>query len=76
MNVPRTGGETAFPKAEPVPVVRHPGKGSALLFYSLLEDGNPDELSLHAPLPVMLGEKWLATLWIWDPQKLDSVEFS
>ena len=30
----------------------HPGKGAAVLFYNLLEDGNSDELSLHGSLPV------------------------
>ena len=30
----------------------HPGKGSAVLFYNLLEDGNGDDLALHAALPV------------------------
>ena len=45
----------------------HPGKGSAVLFYNLLEDGNGDVNSLHAALPVLRGEKWLANLWIWDP---------
>ena len=29
-----------------------PKKGSAVLFYNLLEDGNGDDLALHAALPV------------------------
>ena len=40
-----------------------PRKGSAVLFYNLLEDGNGDDLSLHAALPVWKGEKWLANFW-------------
>lgn len=44
------------------------GKGSAVLFYNLLEDGNGDDLSLHAALPVRQGEKWLANFWVWDPK--------
>jgi prolyl 4-hydroxylase len=49
-----------------------PVKGSAVLFYNLLEDGNGDERSLHAALPVKEGEKWLANLWVWDPKLPDS----
>ena len=45
-----------------------PGKGSAVLFYNLLEDGNGDDLALHAALPVNEGEKWLANFWVWDPK--------
>ena len=45
----------------------HPGLGSAVLFYNLLEDGNTDDTTLHAALPVIEGEKWLANFWIWDP---------
>ena len=39
------------------------------MFYSLLEDGNADDLSLHAALPVKEGEKWLANFWIWDDHR-------
>merc|ERR1712211_484 len=51
------GGDTAFPKAKCTTGVYcntngtlavHPGKGSAVFFYNLLEDGNPDEMSLHS----------------------------
>lgn len=44
-------------------------KGTVAFFYSLLEDGNADELSLHAGTPVTAGEKWIAPLWIWEPIK-------
>ena len=69
----RAGGETSFPKGilyqgdemkQGFKV--HPGKGSAVLFYNLLEDGNGDDLALHAALPVRDGEKWLANFWVWD----------
>lgn len=64
------GGETAFPKAAGGKGLKvHAGKGSALLFYNLLEDGNGDDLSLHAALPVLKGEKWLANFWVWDPHR-------
>ena len=40
-------------------------QGTAALFYNLLVDGNGDDKSLHAALPVHQGEKWLANLWVW-----------
>ena len=43
-----------------------PKKGSAVLFYNLLPDGNGDDLALHAALPCNEGEKWLANFWVWD----------
>jgi prolyl 4-hydroxylase len=71
------GGETAFPKAiitspneggeAPNTGIKiRPKRGMAALFYNLLEDGNGDDLSLHAALPVLEGGKWLANLWLWD----------
>jgi hypothetical protein len=37
----RSGGETAFPKGAGGGGFKvHPGKGAAVLFYNLLEDGN------------------------------------
>ena len=49
------GGETAFPKArEGAGFKVRPTKGSAILFYNLLEDGNGDDLALHAALPVTI----------------------
>jgi prolyl 4-hydroxylase len=51
-----------------MPLKVHPGKGSAVLFYNLLADGNVDELTLHAATPVVHGEKWLANFWVWDPE--------
>ena len=46
-----------------------PVKGTAVLFYNLLEDGNGDDLALHAALPVIKGEKWLANFWVWDAKR-------
>jgi prolyl 4-hydroxylase len=65
------GGETAFPKAPSSAggIKVTPVKGDAVLFYNLLEDGNGDDLSLHAALPVFRGEKWLANFWVWDPKR-------
>mmetsp|Transcript_15844 Transcript_15844/g.23854 ORF Transcript_15844/g.23854 Transcript_15844/m.23854 type:complete len:438 (+) Transcript_15844:133-1446(+) len=68
---PGAGGETAFPKGDDGKggfKVR-PVKGTAVIFYNLLEDGNGDDLALHTALPVTDGEKWLANFWIWDPKK-------
>ena len=67
---PQAGGETAFPKAGTGGGIKvTPVKGDAVLFYNLLEDGNADDLSLHAALPVWRGEKWLANFWVWDPKR-------
>lgn len=65
---PNAGGETAFPLADEKKGFKiHPGEGSVVFFYNLLEDGNGDELTVHTALPVLEGEKWVANLWIWDP---------
>lgn len=61
LNEPEAGGETAFPTAG---VTIEPQAGRAVVFDNLLEDGSPDADSLHAGLPVLQGEKWLATLWL------------
>eukprot|EP00545_Synedropsis_sp_CCMP1620_P002730 CAMPEP_0119007566 /NCGR_PEP_ID=MMETSP1176-20130426/3095_1 /TAXON_ID=265551 /ORGANISM="Synedropsis recta cf, Strain CCMP1620" /LENGTH=485 /DNA_ID=CAMNT_0006959743 /DNA_START=52 /DNA_END=1512 /DNA_ORIENTATION=- len=65
------GGATTFPKwrnAEHTSELKVvPEVGKAVLFYSLLPDGNMDELSQHAAQPVSDGEKWLINLWTWDP---------
>lgn len=72
-----SGGETSFPKGNCDDFKKEigcgfkvtPKKGMAAIFYNLLEDGNGDDLSLHAALPVSSGEKWLANFWIWDPKR-------
>jgi prolyl 4-hydroxylase len=55
------GGETSFPRwvnAETfLPLNVKPEKGKAVLFYSQLPDGNLDDFSHHAALPVTEGEK-------------------
>jgi prolyl 4-hydroxylase len=72
------GGATYFPLAAGGSLQVPPRAGTALLFYNVLPDGNPDERSLHASLPVVVAnnsssdelppEKWIANLWIWDPE--------
>ncbi|KQZ55665.1 hypothetical protein ASD53_14615 [Lysobacter sp. Root559] len=61
LNTVEAGGETEFPVAgariAPLP-------GRAVIFDNLHPDGRPDPDSLHAGLPVLRGEKWLATLWL------------
>jgi hypothetical protein len=34
----------------------HPGAGSVIFFYDMLEDGNGDDRALHASLPKTAGE--------------------
>jgi len=67
-NVHDAGGHTGFPKAYNGLGLRvRPPKGSGVLFYSLLEDGNGDDFSLHAGMPVSVGTKYICNLWVWDP---------
>ena len=69
--VEESGGHTVFPLAvndkhhDGVRVV--PKRGKALLFYNLLPDGNVDDLSQHSSEFLQEGEKWLGTLFVWDP---------
>jgi prolyl 4-hydroxylase len=71
LNEGMQGGETTFPRwmnAETSSDLRiKPELGKAVLFYNQLPDGNMDELSQHAALPVQTSEKYLANMWIWDP---------
>jgi hypothetical protein len=55
------GGETVFPDRD---VTVSPKRGRAVMFRNLRADGSPDPHSLHAGLPVLAGEKWLASCWI------------
>jgi prolyl 4-hydroxylase len=66
----QAGGETSFPKggSDHQGFKVRPRKGHAVLFYNLLEDGNGDDFALHAALPPIEGEKWLANFWVWDPK--------
>ena len=61
LNQPEAGGETEFPVAG---VKVEASAGRAVIFDNLHADGSPDVDSLHAGLPVLRGEKWLATLWL------------
>jgi prolyl 4-hydroxylase len=61
------GGATSFPRWASATTNRElrvePQAGKAVLFYSQLPDGNLDDFSLHAAMPVTQGEKWLINLW-------------
>ena len=61
LNHVEAGGETEFPIAG---AQISPQPGRAVIFDNLFPDGRPDPDSLHAGLPVLRGEKWLATLWL------------
>jgi len=64
------GGTTGFPKANNGRGLRvKPPVGSGVLFYSMMPDGNGDDLSLHAGEPVIKGTKWVCNLWVWDPKR-------
>jgi prolyl 4-hydroxylase len=71
LNEGMEGGETAFPRwrnADTTDGVKAvPQKGKAMIFYMKNPDGNLDDLSQHAAMPVIEGEKWFANLWTWDP---------
>ena len=71
LNEGMKGGQTAFPRWKnghtSNQLLVEPKVGKAVLFYNLLPDGNMDDLSQHAALPVTSGEKWLINLWTWDP---------
>lgn len=55
------GGATYFPQLK---LAIHPKKGSAIWFGYIGSDGVADRRSEHAGLPVLGGEKWIATKWI------------
>jgi len=66
---PERGGATTFPKAaDGAGLAIRPPRGSAVLFYSMMPDGNSDDNSLHAGAPVEEGVKWACNLWVWDPR--------
>ena len=70
LNDDMEGGETSFPlwlNAETTEELKvKPERGKAVLFYSLLPDGNYDERSMHAAMPVTKGEKVCISIQCWD----------
>lgn len=61
LNAVQAGGETHFPDLN---LRVHPQKGAALKFSYGSSSGQPDARTLHAGMPVVEGEKWIATKWI------------
>jgi prolyl 4-hydroxylase len=65
------GGETSFPRwrnAETGKALNiKPEKGKAIIFYMVNPDGNLEDLTHHAGLPVIEGDKYFSNLWIHDP---------
>jgi len=55
------GGESHFPKLN---YKVKPKQGRAVMFRNATDEVTPIFDSLHASLPVVEGEKWLATLWL------------
>lgn len=45
-----------------------PRAGDALLFYSTYPSGELDQHSLHGGCPVVKGEKWVMTKWMWNKE--------
>ena len=62
------GGQTSFPRWRNSETGKSidvkPEKGKAAIFYMKNPDGNLDDLTQHAALPVLEGEKYFANLWI------------
>jgi prolyl 4-hydroxylase len=62
------GGQTSFPRWRNAETSKSidvtPEKGKAMIFYMVNPDGNLEDLSQHAALPVIEGEKFFTNLWI------------
>jgi prolyl 4-hydroxylase len=61
LNTPEEGGATHFPELDLDVKAR---KGSAVYFEYMNKNGQLDSRSLHAGMPVLKGEKWVATKWL------------
>ena len=61
LNTVLQGGETVFPYCD---VTVQSRRGRAVMFRNLHADASPNPHSLHAGMPVLAGEKWLASCWI------------
>jgi len=66
LNDVEAGGETEFLHSK---LRVNATKGTMLLFYSMLPDGNLDEKSRHQGNPVLKGRKWISNLWLWDERR-------
>lgn len=61
LNDVEDGGATVFPE---LTLKIGPKKGAALYFEYADSHGHVDPLTLHGGLPVLRGEKWIATKWM------------
>lgn len=61
------GGGTHFPELD---LTFRGGVGDLFVFGNLTPEGTRDDRTRHAGLPVISGEKWLATRWILDQDYL------
>ena len=61
LNDVEQGGETNFPTLQ---LSVSPKKGAAAYFEYANSLNQVDPLSLHAGMPVLAGEKWIATKWM------------
>jgi prolyl 4-hydroxylase len=60
LNDVQEGGETVFPE---IGVKISPFKGGAV-YFSYFQNSQVDPLTLHGGMPVIQGEKWIATRWV------------
>ena len=60
LEVPEAGGATVFPL---LGLTVFAEKGDSILWWNLLENGEPDEIALHAGCSVLSGQKWVANTW-------------
>ncbi|KAH8384254.1 prolyl 4-hydroxylase subunit alpha-2 [Drosophila serrata] len=61
------GGATVFPNIQKAVF---PQRGSAIIWYNLKDDGEPDKQTLHAACPVIVGSKWVCNKWIREREQL------
>lgn len=61
LNEVQQGGETTFPH---LGLVVPPSRGSAIYFEYFYNNQQLNELTLHSSMPVIRGEKWVATQWM------------
>lgn len=61
LNSTPAGGATGFPR---IGLNVAPVKGNAVFFSYQLPDGTLDDRTLHGGMPVVTGEKWIATKWL------------
>ncbi|XP_032597571.1 prolyl 4-hydroxylase subunit alpha-2-like [Drosophila grimshawi] len=61
------GGATVFPNLK---LAVSPERGMALFWYNLLDNGTGDTRTLHGGCPVLVGSKWVMTLWIHERAQL------